>query len=103
MTADLHVLRPESGPLEPPPDRGRLLTPDEVARMLGAHEEMRTDKEGKEIVVLVDPSPAWVRGSHGKGKDRRPNVPNKVTLGHSTIRYYELDVRTWMASRRSAG
>ncbi len=71
--SDLRVVRP-SGPLEPPPDRGRLLTPAQVAEVIGGV------------------SPAWVRR----------NVPNKIALGHSTIRWYELDVRVWIASRRGA-
>jgi predicted DNA-binding transcriptional regulator AlpA len=71
--SDLRVVRP-SGPLEPPPNRGRLLTPVQVAELVGGV------------------SAAWVRR----------NVPNKVTLGHSTIRYYEMDVWVWIASRRGA-
>jgi predicted DNA-binding transcriptional regulator AlpA len=31
-------------------------------------------------------SPAWVRR----------NVPHKVRLGHSTVRWYELDVQGWL-------
>ena len=71
----LRVARPEPMP-EPPPDRGRLLTAQQVA------------------VELLDGtvSAAWVRR----------HVPHKVVLGHSTVRWYELDVRAWIASRRVA-
>jgi predicted DNA-binding transcriptional regulator AlpA len=62
-----------SGPPTPPPDRGRLLTAREVADIAGGVSE------------------AWVRR----------NVPHKLTLGHSTVRWYELDVRRWLEDRRS--
>lgn len=52
----------------PPPDRGRLMTPEQVADLVGGV------------------SPAWVRR----------NVPHKVRLGHSTVRWYELDVQGWL-------
>jgi predicted DNA-binding transcriptional regulator AlpA len=68
----LHVLH--SDPTIPPPDRGRLLTADQVGALIGGV------------------SPAWVRR----------NVPNKLALGHSTVRWYELDVRQWLESRRIA-
>ncbi|MGQ0701983.1 MAG: helix-turn-helix transcriptional regulator [Gemmatimonadales bacterium] len=61
-------------PLAPPLDRGRLLTPAQVAELIG------------------EVSEAWVRR----------NVPHKVTLGHSTVRWYEADVRAWLESRRGA-
>jgi predicted DNA-binding transcriptional regulator AlpA len=35
-------------------------------------------------------SPAWVRR----------NVPHKVTLGHSTVRWFEADVVAWLEMRR---
>ena len=72
---DLQVLRP-SGPPEPPPDRGRLLTAAQVAAELF----------GGTV------SAAWVRR----------HVPFKLTLGHSTVRWYELDVRAWVESRRAS-
>lgn len=71
---DLHVLRP-AAPLEPPPDRGRLLTASQVAAEL----------------FSGTVSPAWVRR----------HVPAKVVLGHSTVRWFELDVRAWQESRRT--
>jgi len=69
----VHVLRP-SGPPEPPPDRGRLLTAAQVAAALF----------GGTV------SPAWVRR----------HVPAKVVLGHSTVRWFEADVRGWLEGRR---
>jgi len=38
-------------------------------------------------------SPDWVRR----------NVPGKISLGHSTKRWYEADLRQWIESRRVAG
>ena len=74
MTVDLRVLRP--GPQsEPPPDRGRLLTAAQVAAEL----------------FNQTVSPAWVRR----------HVPHKVVLGHSTVRWYEHDVLTWIAMQRT--
>ena len=55
-----------------PPDRGRLLTPDQVAELVGSV------------------SPAWVRRT----------VPGKIVLGQRTVRWYEDDVRRWIASRQ---
>jgi predicted DNA-binding transcriptional regulator AlpA len=69
----VHVLHP-APTLGPPPDRGRLLTAGEVAALVGGV------------------SPAWVRR----------HVPHKLQLGHSTVRWYELDVRGWLETRRSA-
>src|SRR2546422_848597 len=59
----------------PPPDRGRLLTAAQVA----------TDLFHGTV------SATWVRRS----------VPNKVVLGHSTIRWYVYDVQAWISARRS--
>jgi predicted DNA-binding transcriptional regulator AlpA len=56
-----------------PLDRGRLLSADEVARLIG------------------EVSSAWVRR----------HVPHKLTLGHSTVRWYEGDVRAWLERCRS--
>ena len=49
----------------------RLLTPRDVARILGQSE-------------------AWVRRS----------VPGKVSLGHRTVRWFAEDVQKWLASVR---
>ena len=68
----LHVLHPD--PTTPPPDRGRLLTAQQVAELVGAV------------------SPAWVRR----------NMPHKLQLGHSTVRWYEQDVRAWLEARRTS-
>ena len=57
-----------------PPDRGPLLTAEQVAAVVGGV------------------SPAWVRRS----------VPGKLALGHRTVRWYELDVRMWIAGRRGS-
>jgi predicted DNA-binding transcriptional regulator AlpA len=69
----LAVLHPTPPP-EPPPDRGRLLSAAQVAALVGGV------------------SPAWVRR----------HVPHKLTLGHSTCRWYEGDVRGWLETRRAA-
>ena len=58
--------------VELPPGRGRLLTPGQVAEVIGGV------------------STAWVRR----------NVPHKIRLGHSTVRWYEADVHEWLGSRR---
>jgi hypothetical protein len=70
----LEVVRPNS-PTELPAARGRLLTAAQVAAEL----------------FSGTVSPAWVRR----------HVPGKLVLGHSTVRWYELDVRAWIASRRT--
>jgi predicted DNA-binding transcriptional regulator AlpA len=57
--------------LEAPKSRGRLLTAAQVAEILGLR-------------------PDWVKR----------NVPGKVTLGHSTVRWFELDVIAWLNSKR---
>ena len=61
-------------PPAPPSDRGPLLTAEQVAAQIGGV------------------SAAWVRRS----------VPGKLALGHRTVRWYELDVRLWIAGRRGA-
>jgi len=60
--------------IEPPPNRGRLLTPAQVAALIGGRV-----------------SAAWVRRT----------VPHKVQLGHSTVRWYEADVLAWLETRRT--
>lgn len=71
---ELRVLPPAPS-VEPPPDRGQLLTADQVA-----------------IKLLSDTvSAAWVRR----------NVPGKISLGHSTVRWFELEVRQWLDARRT--
>jgi hypothetical protein len=62
--------------LEPPPDRGPLLTPEEVAQ-----------------------DPDLFRGKV-KAQWVRRNVRPKVVLGHSTVLYYRDDVRDWIEGRR---
>ncbi len=66
-------LRLERALPEPPPDRGKLLTAQQVAEVIGGV------------------SAAWVRR----------HVPHKVRLGHSTCRWYEYDVLGWIADQRS--
>lgn len=75
-TPDLHVVPREPGALNPPPDRGRLLTADQVAADL----------------FNGTVSPAWVRR----------NCPGKIVLGHSTVRWFERDVRVWLEGRRTS-
>jgi predicted DNA-binding transcriptional regulator AlpA len=62
--------------LEPPRNRGRLLTAKQVADECFA----RTV------------SAAWVRRTVG----------NKLTLGHSTVRWFEQDVWDWIDAHREA-
>ncbi len=73
--SELAVLRP-TGPLPAPPDRGRLLTAAQVA----------ADLLGGTV------APSWVRR----------HVPEKISLGHSTVRWFEADVRAWLDSRRAS-
>ncbi len=61
-------------PLPAPPDRGPLLSPEQVAELIGGV------------------SAAWVRR----------NVPGKLTLGQRTKRWYEGEVRRWLETRRGA-
>jgi predicted DNA-binding transcriptional regulator AlpA len=67
------LLRLPAPPPVLPPDRGRLLTGEEVASLIGGNV-----------------STSWVRRT----------VPHKLTLGHSTVRWYERDVREWLEQRR---
>ena len=62
--------------VEPPADRGRLLTAAQVAA------------EAFNGTV----SAAWVRR----------NVPHKVVLGHSTVRWYAGDVQAWINTLRAS-
>jgi predicted DNA-binding transcriptional regulator AlpA len=71
----LRLEAPEPGPMEPPPDRGQLLTAREAAELIGG-----------------GVSEAWVRR----------NAPHKVTLGHRTVMWYEADVRAWLESLRAS-
>jgi len=61
--------------VEPPADRGRLLTAAQVAAEL----------------FNGTVSAAWIRR----------NVPEKVVLGHSTVRWYVADVQAWISTKRS--
>jgi predicted DNA-binding transcriptional regulator AlpA len=63
------------GPMDPPPDRGRLLTPAEVAQKIGGHV-----------------SEAWVRR----------NVSHKLVFGRRTVRWFEYDVDDWLETLRAA-
>ena len=68
----------EPAPLAPPPDRGRLLSAEEVAReLLGGHV-----------------SALWVTRNVGAGK---------VQLGHVKRAWWEYDVRRWLEERTSKG
>ena len=62
--------------VEPPADRGRLLTAVQVATEL----------------FNGSVSAAWVRR----------NVPHKVVLGHSTVRWYAGDVQAWIHTLRAS-
>lgn len=72
MTPGLELVR--GAPSEPPVDRGALLSATAVAALIGGV------------------SAAWVRRT----------VPHKLTLGHSTCRWFERDVRDWLADRRAS-
>jgi len=61
-------------PSEPPDDGGRLMTAAQVA----------------ETLFSGTVSAAWVRRQ----------VPFKVVLGHSTVRWFERDVLSWLVSQR---
>ena len=62
--------------VEPPADRGGLLTATQIAA------ELFNDSV----------SAAWVRR----------NVPHKVILGHSTVRWYAGDVQAWIHTLRAS-
>lgn len=64
----------------PPADRGALLTDTEVARLLKLE-----DPESKA-------TRRWVR----------EHVPNKKPIGYNTVRWFEADVLTWVASLSAA-
>ena len=69
----MRLVNPKSPGLpEPPPDRGRLLKAEEVADIIGGV------------------SQSWVRRK----------VPHAVKVGHSIVRWYELDVRAWLEANR---
>lgn len=65
-----------NGPPPAPIDRGPMLDAETIASRFFTNAV----------------SPKWVRR----------NVPHKVTLGHSTVRWYEADVVAFVESRRSA-
>ena len=67
--------KPTDWAVNPPPDRGRLITAAEVVNKMGGGV-----KE------------SWVR----------KNVPHKVVLGHRTVLWYEKDVDEWLESKRVA-
>ena len=72
MTARRSALR--FRPPAAPVDRGPLLTPEQVAELVGGV------------------SPAWIRRT----------VPGKLVLGQRTVRWYRDDVLRWIASRQVA-
>lgn len=72
--ADVLELSERRSLRDPPPDRGRLMDSEEVAEeILGG---ARTER--------------WVRR----------NVPHKMRLGYSTVRWWEADVMKWLDSLR---
>lgn len=58
---------------KPPPDRGRLLTADDVRAMIGGG-------------VALE----WVYA----------NVPHKLKISYRMVRWYEDDVRDWLEGLR---
>jgi len=73
--AALQVLRVEHPEVPTPTPRGRLLTAAQVATEL----------------FNCTVSAAWVRRQ----------VPLKVVLGHSTVRWFEFDVQAWIETQRA--
>ncbi len=75
MTAgsNLRIARP-SKPVDPPPDRGRLMNAYHVA------EQVYGGARG----------PKWVLR----------NVPGKMTMGHRTVMWWEYDVIAWIDSKK---
>ena len=71
---DVTALQLEHRAPQPPPDRGRMLTAQQVADRIGG-----------------GVSESWVR----------QNVPHKLILGHRTVRWFEGDVLGWLELRRS--
>lgn len=69
---------------DPPPDRGELLTPAQVA----AHPKLFNGMVDKKYVLM------YVKQLGGK--------PIKVKLGHVKRAYYFEDVREWIAARKIA-
>jgi hypothetical protein len=69
----LQIMQPT--PPLPPPERGRLMTAEQVA----------------DAIFQGTVKAQWVRR----------NVRPKVVLGHSTVMFYEVDVRRWIELRRS--
>jgi predicted DNA-binding transcriptional regulator AlpA len=67
-------------PTSAPEKRGPLLTDADVAKLL------KLDNPESESVRK------WVRA----------NVPNKKRIGHNTVRWFEADVLTWVASTGDA-
>ncbi len=74
-TAALQVLRVEHSEVSTPAPRGHLLTATQVATE----------------VFNGTVSAAWVRRQ----------VPHKIVLGHSTVRWFEYDVRAWIETQRA--
>jgi hypothetical protein len=77
-TSALQVLPPSTNNEQSggtPTNRGRLLTAAQVAAEL----------------FSGTVSAAWVRR----------NVPLKLVLGHSTVRWFEYDVQAWLTNQRS--
>ena len=68
----LRIENGSRGRSEPPPNRGKLLNAVKVGELIG-----RKD--------------SWVK----------KHVPHKITLGHSTVRWYEFDVLAWLEQLRS--
>ena len=68
----LRIENGSPGRSEPPPNRGRLLNAQQVAELIG------------------NVSAVWVRR----------NVPHKLTLSHSTVRWFECDVLDWLERLR---
>ncbi len=75
MTEDtsLRITRPTK-PVEPPPDRGRLMNAEDIAgKLLGGHVKA-----------------CWVRR----------HVPGKMTMGHRTVFWWEFEVIEWINSTK---
>ena len=71
MSRPLRIEKGSRGRSEPP-YRGKLMNAIQVGEMIGRKDD-------------------WVR----------KHVPRKMTLGHSTVRWYEHDVLDWLEQLRS--
>lgn len=73
--------------------RGHLAAVPGGARESGVHRRLMTAVEISHEIFRGKKSPEWVR----------KNVPGKITLGHSSVMWYEDDVWAFIESCRTEG